>query len=68
MPNYTFLANFKPQIIELPEPQKLKLNIRLTKSPKRDHVYKLFLYMIQEHICLTLTSYYVPKLKYRSHA
>ena len=48
MQNYTFLACFKPQ--------KLKLNKRLTKSPKRDHIYKLFLYSLEEHKCLILTS------------
>ena len=35
---------------------KLKLNIHLTKSPKRDHIYKLFLYTLEEHKCLILTS------------
>ena len=37
--------------------QKLKLNIHLTKSPKRDHIYKLCLCTLQEHKCLILTSY-----------
>ena len=40
LPNYTFLARFKP---------KLKLNIHLTKSPKRDHIYKFCLYTLEEH-------------------
>ena len=31
MPSFTFLARLK----------KMKLNILLTKSPKRDHIYKL---------------------------
>ena len=35
--NYTFLA------------PKLKLNIHLTKSPKRDHIYKFCLYTLEEH-------------------
>ena len=35
---------------------KLKLNIHLTKSPKRDHIYKLCLYTLEEHKCLILTS------------
>ena len=48
LPNYTFLARFKPQI--------LKLNIHLTKSSKRDHIYKLCLYTVEEHKCLILTS------------
>ena len=35
---------------------KMKLNIHLTKSSKRDHIYKLCLYALEEHKCLTLTS------------
>ena len=31
-------------------------NMHLTKSPKRDHIYKLFLYTLEEHKCLILTS------------
>ena len=41
MPNYTFLARFKPP--------KLKLNIHLTKSLKHDHIYKFCLYILEEH-------------------
>ena len=41
MPHYTFLTRFKPQI-QSSCAQKLKLNIHLTKSQKRDHIYKLF--------------------------
>ena len=67
MPNYTFLARFKPQIWSS-WAQKLKLNIHLTKSPKRDHVYKLCLYTLEEDKCLILTSLCVPKLKYSTHA
>ena len=55
MPNYTFLARFKPQI-QSSWAQKIKLNIHLTKSPKRDHIYKLCLYTLEEHKCLILTS------------
>ena len=67
-PKYTFLARFKPQIyIELLSP-KLKLNVHLTKSPKRDHIYKLCLYPLEEHKCLILTFCFVPKLKYSTHA
>ena len=55
LPNYTFLARFKPQIKSY-WAQKVKLNIHLTKSPKRDHIYKLCLYTIEEHKCLILTS------------
>ena len=49
MPNYTLLARFKPQIY-------MKLYIHLTKSPKRDHIYKLCLYTLEEHKSLILTS------------
>ena len=52
MPNYTFLSRFKCEILS----QKLKLNIHLTKSPKRDHIYKLCLYALEEHSCLILTN------------
>ena len=45
MPNYNFLAA-----------PKLKFNILLTKSPKRDHIYKLCLYTLKEHKALVLTS------------
>ena len=31
--------------------QKLKIDIHLTKSPKRGHIYKLCLYMLEEHNC-----------------
>ena len=55
MPNYTFLARFKHQILSSGAP-KLKLNIHLTKSPKRDHIYKLCFYSLEEHKCLILTS------------
>ena len=48
MPNYTFLSNLR---YRAPEPEKLKLNVHLTKSPKRDHIYKLGLYMLEEHNC-----------------
>ena len=44
MPNYTFLARF--------EPPKPKINIHLTKSPKREHINKLYLYTLEEHNCL----------------
>ena len=51
-------STFQTSDIELPNP-KLKLNIHLTKSPKRDHIYiYLFynLYTLEEHKCLILTS------------
>ena len=56
MPNYTFLA------------QNVKLNIHLTKSPKREHISKLCFYILGEHNCLVLTYQCVPKLKYSVHA
>ena len=55
MSNYTFLACFKPPTWRF-WAQTLKLNIHLTKSPKRDPIYKLFLYTLEEHKCLILTS------------
>ena len=39
-----------------PEPQKLKLYIHLTKSPKCDHIYKLCLDTAEEHKSLLLIS------------
>ena len=50
MPNYTFLAPFKPQIWSS-WPTKLKLIIHLTKSPKGDHIFKLSLHTLEEHKC-----------------
>ena len=67
MPVYNFLACFKAEIIE-PMPQKLKLHIHLTKSPKCDHIYKLCLWMLEQQSCLILLSYHVPTLRYRAHA
>ena len=48
---------FQTSFIDLlsPKIEYKKLNIHLTKSPKRDHIYKLGLYMLEEHKCLTLT-------------
>ena len=70
MANYNFLVCFKPQI-QSSLAKKLKLNIHLTESPKRVHIYKqclLILYLLEEHECLILTYYCVPKLKYSTHA
>ena len=36
--------------------QKLKIKIHLTKSPKRVHINKFSLYMLEEHYYLILTS------------
>ena len=46
-------STFQTSDIELLSP-KLKLNIRLTKSLKRDHIYKLCLYTLEEHKCLII--------------
>ena len=54
MPNYTFQACFTSDIELLST--KLKLNIHLTKSPKRDHINKLCFYMLGENNRLILTS------------
>ena len=43
-------STFQTSDIEILSP-KLKTDIHLTKSPKRDHVYKLCLYMLEEHYC-----------------
>ena len=48
-------SKFQTSDIELLS-QKLKLNIHLTKSPKRDHIYKLGVYVLEEHKCLILAS------------
>ena len=42
--------------------QKLKLNIPLTKSTKRDNIYKLCLFTLEEHKGLILRSLYVPNI------
>ena len=46
MQNYTFLACFNLRY-RGPGSKKLKLNIRLTKSPKRDYIYST-------HVCLSV--------------
>ena len=52
-PNYTLIpSTFKTLDIELLSPIMGKLNIHLTKSTKRDHIYKLCLYTLEEHKCL----------------
>ena len=61
MQNFPFLSRFNPDIEFLN--QKLKLNTTLTKSSKLDHIYKMGLYMLEEHNCLILTSSHVSKLK-----
>ena len=54
-------STFQTSDIELLNP-KSTLNIHLTKSPKRDHIYKLCLYMLEEHDCL------ISKLKCSANA
>ena len=34
---------------------ELKLYLHLTKSPMHYNIYKSFLFMLEEHICLILT-------------
>ena len=41
-------STFQTSDIELLS-QKLKLSIHLTKSSKRDHIYKFCLYTLEEH-------------------
>ena len=55
MPKLYLLTTFQTSDIQLLA-QKLKLKIHLTKSPKRDQIYKLYLYTLEEHKCLILTS------------
>ena len=43
-------------------------DIAIAKSPKRGNIYKLCLWMLEEHNCLILTSENVPELRYRKHA
>ena len=43
-------STFQTSDIELMIP-KIEPNIHLTKSPKRDHIYKLCLYMLEEYNC-----------------
>ena len=52
MPNYTLLCTFQTSDIEFLSPQ----SETLSKTPKRDHIYKLCLYTLEEHNCLILTS------------
>ena len=44
---------FQASDIELLSP-KLKLNIHLTKSPKRDHIYKLCLLTLEEMLNINI--------------
>ena len=48
-------STFQTSDIE-PLRTKLKLNIHLTKSPKRDHIFRWCLFMLEEHNYLILTS------------
>ena len=48
-------------------PPKFKLHIHFTKSPKRDNIYKLCLWMLKEIGCLKFQHWYVPTLRYRAH-
>ena len=49
-------STFQTSDIELLGPKIETYNIHLTKSPKRDHIYNLCLYTLEEHKCLILTS------------
>ena len=48
--------------------QKLILYLHFTKSLKRDNIYKLCLWILEEHSCLIKTLLHVQKLKYDAHA
>ena len=47
---------------------QLKLHIHFSKSPKHDNIYKLCLWMLEEHDRLILRSKHVLMLRYRAHA
>ena len=56
MPNY-IPSTFQTSDIELLSPKiETSYSVHLTKSPKRDHIYTLCLYTLEEHNCLILTS------------
>ena len=44
-----FPSMFQASDTGLLSQKKTKINIHLTKSPKGDHIYKLCLYMLEEH-------------------
>ena len=48
------MPSWHVSILRAPDPKKLKFHIHLNKSPKHDNIYKLGLYMLQEHNSLTL--------------
>ena len=49
------LTCFKAEIIVAPIASHLKLQIHFTKSANRDNIYKLCLWMPEEHNCLIIT-------------
>ena len=50
-------------------PKKLKLHTHFTKSSKRENIYKLCLWMLEEHTCFILTpSVFLYMLRYKAHA
>ena len=56
MSNYNSLAHFKDILRYRAPAPKLKLHIEQTKSSKHVNIYKLYLYKLEEHIFLMLTS------------
>ena len=60
MPNYYFIARFKPKIYSC-FAEKLKLKIHLTKSPNRDHIYKLCLYTLEKFMLKNNTPHYTSQ-------
>ena len=54
-------STIQTSVIELLSP-KIETCLRLTKSPKREHIHKLCLYMLGERNCLIFTSWYVPRV------
>ena len=48
--------------------EKLMLLLHFTESFKQGNIDILYLWMPEEHNCLTPTSYLIPKLRCRDHA
>ena len=47
--------------------QKIILHLHFIKSLKRDIIYELCLWIIEEYACFILTHWDVSKLKYGTH-
>ena len=45
--------------------RKVIVHLNFTKALKCEYVYKLCLWILEEHVCLILTNQHVLRLKYR---